>query len=55
MIFARNEETRSCNLEITVIQRIRGERCEKTPASRTTAGGTRGRKRGRPLKGSRWT
>ena len=42
LMFARNAETRSCNLEITVIQRKRGERCEKTPASRTTAGGTRG-------------
>ncbi|KAE8780962.1 hypothetical protein D1007_45812 [Hordeum vulgare] len=31
-----------------VIQRKRGERCQKTPASRKTAGGTRGRIRGRP-------
>ncbi|KAE8809961.1 hypothetical protein D1007_13422 [Hordeum vulgare] len=44
----RNAETRSCNLEITAIQRKRVERCEKTHASRTTARGTRGRRRGRP-------
>ena len=48
LMFARNAETRSCNLEITVIQRKRGERCEKTPASRTNAGGTIGRRSSRP-------
>ena len=46
VMFASNAETRSCNLEITVIQRKRGQRCEKT------AGGIGGRKRGRPC-GSR--
>ena len=30
VMFASNAETRSCNLEITVIQRKRGQRCEKT-------------------------
>ncbi|KAI4982910.1 hypothetical protein ZWY2020_023402 [Hordeum vulgare] len=48
LMFARNAQTRSCNLEIIVIQRKRGERCEKTPASRTTVGGTIRRRRGRP-------
>ena len=30
VMFASNAETRPCNLEITVIQRKRGQRCEKT-------------------------
>ncbi|KAI4975045.1 hypothetical protein ZWY2020_048652 [Hordeum vulgare] len=41
VIFASNATTMSCNLEITVIQRTRGQRCVNTSSSRPSASRTR--------------
>ena len=40
-MFASNATTMSCNLEITVIQRTRGQRCVNTSSSRPSASRTR--------------
>ncbi|KAI4993310.1 hypothetical protein ZWY2020_007623 [Hordeum vulgare] len=40
-MFARNAATMSCNLEITVIQRTRGQRCVKPSSPRPSASRTR--------------
>ena len=41
LMFASNATTMSCNLEITVIQRTRGQRCVNTSSSRPSASSTR--------------
>ncbi|KAI4980765.1 hypothetical protein ZWY2020_021250 [Hordeum vulgare] len=40
-MFASNATTMSCNLDITVIQRTRGQRCDKPSSSRPSASRTR--------------